>query len=378
MKTCLLVWVVVSIFSVEGRSNDALLTNRYVVPPTFLTWGKGPATPFVLRTRETAQSILQESGGVQFGPGASAVYNPNTSHLIVRNTESQMEKVAALLDKSIAQVSYQIYLVMWVVESDLPLVENRDDPSVVENIVASPLATPAERLESFLKNPALGNDSDLSQDSKLVIRRVLTEPQFQLAIRAHSATDSTTVSTAPSIMVRSSKTAVLRIGDHAVGVIAKEAFNQTALTLDLFVRRPGTGDQERTVATGRVVIPDGSVVVLSRKDSEGKYTTTYLKAEMMDPAGLRLNPTKAVTAVFDQKVELPKIYGYLSPDAIAAAITASDEAALQGSRYLADGKIAEAEAEYRKALHLLPENEATKQRERAYLKQWLRTVRAGK
>ena len=84
-----------------------MFTRTFRVPPTFLTRNSYPAAigedPFApaevdRRNRpRTAKDIL-ESVGVTFGEGASAFYDPRTSSLIVRNTESNMELVDAYVE----------------------------------------------------------------------------------------------------------------------------------------------------------------------------------------------------------------------------------------------------------------------------------------
>jgi len=89
-----------------------LYTNVYQVPPTFLNAGgsgdggaSGPVDPFApdagggaaLSARPDARQIL-ERAGVTFGEGSSAVYNPATGQLIVRNSQDQMELTEAMVE----------------------------------------------------------------------------------------------------------------------------------------------------------------------------------------------------------------------------------------------------------------------------------------
>jgi general secretion pathway protein D len=105
-----------------------LFTNVYVVPPTFLSaaaggdggggGGAAPADPFAdtgdaggagPKARRTAKDILTEAG-VTFAPGTSAIYNPGTSQLIVRNTQDQMELVEAYIETIKGKAEKQIYI----------------------------------------------------------------------------------------------------------------------------------------------------------------------------------------------------------------------------------------------------------------------------
>ncbi len=89
-----------------------LYTNVYQIPPTFLNAGGGsdggaggPVDPFApdagggatLSARTDAKQIL-ERAGVTFGEGSSAIYQPGSSQLIVRNTGDQMELVEAMIE----------------------------------------------------------------------------------------------------------------------------------------------------------------------------------------------------------------------------------------------------------------------------------------
>ena len=90
-----------------------LYTNVYRVPPTFLNSAAGsggaaagPVDPFAapsgaggggLASRVTAREILEQAG-LTFGEGATAMYDPSSGQLIVRNTQDQMELVEAFVE----------------------------------------------------------------------------------------------------------------------------------------------------------------------------------------------------------------------------------------------------------------------------------------
>lgn len=72
-----------------------LSTNVYVVPPTFLSLE--PDRRDADRLRPTAREILA-GAWIEFPEGASAIYNPATSQLLVRTTDDQMALVEAYVD----------------------------------------------------------------------------------------------------------------------------------------------------------------------------------------------------------------------------------------------------------------------------------------
>ncbi|HXX41710.1 MAG TPA: type II and III secretion system protein, partial [Chthoniobacterales bacterium] len=115
----------VSIIPLSEQSND-LITKEYRVPPGFIsssvnfgasalsqgayktggTTAGGTAKDtqestggHQLVTRETAKDFL-ESQGVPFPPGASANFLPQSSRLIVRNTQDNLELVDALVEQA--------------------------------------------------------------------------------------------------------------------------------------------------------------------------------------------------------------------------------------------------------------------------------------
>ncbi len=110
----------VSIIPISEQSND-LFTKEYRVPPGFISSsvnvGANPLERPVSRTggtgkdtqettggqqlvnRQTALDFLKDQG-VPFPPGASANFLPQSSRLIVRNTEENLELVDALVEQA--------------------------------------------------------------------------------------------------------------------------------------------------------------------------------------------------------------------------------------------------------------------------------------
>ncbi|MDF1811938.1 MAG: M56 family metallopeptidase [Verrucomicrobiales bacterium] len=95
-----------NIFTLLPKANENdIYTNVYAVPPTFVTRStQAEGDPFApggddtpLKKRHSAKKILSEAG-ITFPEGTSAIYNPGTSHLIVRNTADQMQLVDAYID----------------------------------------------------------------------------------------------------------------------------------------------------------------------------------------------------------------------------------------------------------------------------------------
>lgn len=253
-----------------------LFTNVYVVPPTFLSTdtggggggGAAAADPFAdpvdagggggIVGRPTAKSIL-ENAGITFSTGATAIYNPATSQLIVKNTQDQMELVEAYIDSIVQGVEKQIYITSRFVE----IAEEDADELGFDwllgpfNLGSTPrvfgaggtngnVSNPAGAADFSFVNPAnalpvgfnpvtAGNRSGFQAiDSNSIdaliseasgtadaasaispaifgIAGVFTDPQFQVMIRALSQKKGVDLLSAPSVMARSGQRAKIEV-----------------------------------------------------------------------------------------------------------------------------------------------------------------------
>jgi general secretion pathway protein D len=247
-----------------------LFTNVYVVPPTFLSTdggggapaaGGGAADPFAdpvaaggatLGGRRNAKQIL-ESAGISFAGGASAIYNASTSQLIVRNTQDQMELIEAYIESIIQGVEKQIYITARFVEIseqdgeelgfDWQLGQFSFDGSKNKLVGAGGTGgnqTGADVASNFPfpignTNPVTagnrsggqainGNSIDaliaaangLGATTPVApavfgIAGILTDPQFQVVIRAMSQKKGVDLLSAPSVMARSGQRAKIEV-----------------------------------------------------------------------------------------------------------------------------------------------------------------------
>lgn len=253
-----------------------LFTNVYVVPPTFLSMGGGAgggggaaaaADPFaapvetgnaVLQGRKTAKEIL-EGAGISFGTGASAIYNPGTSQLIVRNTQDQIELVEAYIDSIITGVEKQIYITSRFVEiaeedgqelgfdwllggfnlgsaprvfagggttgnqvgtatsNDFSFINPGTQIPVGNLPVTAGNRSGSQALDGntidALIAAASGTDAAASTVAPAVfgIAGVFTDPQFQVVIRALNQKKGVDLLSAPSVMARSGQRAKIEV-----------------------------------------------------------------------------------------------------------------------------------------------------------------------
>lgn len=97
----------------ESEPTDVLITKQYKVPPGFignLPGGGGgaalpgggmtnvaPGSQSAIAERSGAREFL-ESQGVTFPPGASAIFLPSSSRLIVKNTQGNLDIIDALVE----------------------------------------------------------------------------------------------------------------------------------------------------------------------------------------------------------------------------------------------------------------------------------------
>ena len=182
-----------------------LYTNIYTVPPNFLTAEPGgsvwrdandPFAPGYRPAQQRSAKEVLEAGGITFGEGCSAIYNPGTSQLIIRNTQDQMKLVEAYIDSIVGQVEKQIYVTVREIRVDKDI-KNRllgnqfSDETLKKERV--PLLNSEERawaFESFrdFERELTSPPRDLKKLShgKNTISAQLTDPQFQVLIRALS------------------------------------------------------------------------------------------------------------------------------------------------------------------------------------------------
>ncbi|MFZ4765493.1 MAG: hypothetical protein ACOYMN_11110, partial [Roseimicrobium sp.] len=181
-----------------------LLTRVFRVPPDFLSDGKGPQDPFsgnpggsTLSTKKTAKTLLTERG-IRFPEGASAVFNPATSQLIVKNTAANMDRIAMELEslKGEREVHQkQVYVTTkWV-----------EFPATSEDTARS----------TDVGHSLLGN---ADQDSS-----ILSDPQFQVVMRGLSQKKGVNLMVAPSVTTRIGQRATVEVSRDFFGKAHAEA-----------------------------------------------------------------------------------------------------------------------------------------------------------
>ena len=251
-----------------------MFTRTFRVPPDFQNTGSddggaganvddpfAPAAATVgggLKTKKNAKEIL-EATGVTFGEGASAIYSPRTSTLIVRNTQSNMELVEAYVESIRDSIAKQILITSKFVEVtqqntdelgfdwllggfNIPgsnrafgaggtvgnQLANGLDPNnysfVPPTGAANPVPTGVNPITSGLRsggnaissNAIDGLLNEVQVPTNIApgifgLAGVFTDPQFQVVIRALNQKKGADLMSAPSVVTRSGQRAKIEI-----------------------------------------------------------------------------------------------------------------------------------------------------------------------
>jgi beta-lactamase regulating signal transducer with metallopeptidase domain len=159
-----------------------LYTNIYSVPLEILSSNS--------EEPHTAREKL-ESMGITFGPGADAIFNPDTSRLTVRNTIDQMELVEAYLESVLPKASMNREGKASLPLMSLPtLREAPESPPTIESIIqhlpeaVSPLT--AQQLDTKVPNSYYFDYAYPPQPGKRIWRRIDNETWHEIYPDGHT------------------------------------------------------------------------------------------------------------------------------------------------------------------------------------------------
>jgi general secretion pathway protein D len=263
----------VSIIPISEQSAD-LITKEYRVPPGFIStsvnlgmsalsqgaYKTAPGAPtgtakdtqettggHQLVNREGAKEFL-ESQGVPFPPGASANFLPQSSRLIVRNTQDNLELVDALVEQASVAGPRQVEIESKFIEitqnnlkelgfdwllgkfniandprirgaggtsgtgtpvsaSNFPFSTTGEFPVTADNRSGN-LAISANALDALLF-PSMGASS--AAPGIFSVAGVFTDPKFQVVIRALNQKKGVDLLSAPKVTTKSGQRAVIEI-----------------------------------------------------------------------------------------------------------------------------------------------------------------------
>jgi len=396
------------------QAEPEIRTHTYVVPPTFLkvnpdgTRGWYPATEspqerYRSRQRETARptaKAILEDAGIEFPSGASAIYNPATSQLIVKNTPEQLARVEAYIDTIRSGVEKQLYLTvrelrfrgdlkdhfdaasrdtdfriyvdeilpnLWPVSDEAPVLSEGKIARVVDSYDSfrEELSRPPRSPEELLESRRLGRATTLS------------DPQFQVLIRFLSQIGGVELDSFPSVMVLPGQPAFVQVEDFRLGAIPVLGEAESLIDLDLFIPERGKALYDPGTSTLRpsasVTLADGNTVAIAEKNASGENRVLFVTAQLMDPAGMPIStalpppvpPPMPETADSSQADDRETGSTKLSPED-HDSVRQADEFAIKASRLLGDGASIEASYLFERALETLPRHETTDSRRRAY------------
>jgi len=256
---------------------DELITKDYKVPAAFMAsapdvgGGAGALNAPASRSGGGRQSNGEGTGdapqiapyqnamtfltneGVQFPPGASAVYFPSSSHLIVRNTASNLELIDAIVENSQPPVPTQVSIEAKFVE-----IQQQNQKELTMNVLLGqmsigghrifgaggttgngvptnasdyPLALPAagsplqeQPLGSGLRSGNYAISADAIQallfpstagmsvaPAVLGVGSVLSDPTFQVVLRALDQKKGVDLLSAPRVTTKSGQRAVIEV-----------------------------------------------------------------------------------------------------------------------------------------------------------------------
>ena len=270
----------VSVIPITEQSND-LITKQYRVPPGFISTGVLPGTSLLQRgAYKTAQSTALPAGtgkdtqestggqqlvnregakefleaqGVPFPEGASANFLPESSRLIVRNTQDNLDLVDALVEQANLAVPKQVEIESKFVEitqnnlkelgfdwllgpfkvgskgafgsggtsgtgtpvdpANYPFVDPLTQQPIGQNPVTAGnrsgnAAISANALDALLF-PSMG--ASTVAPGIFGLAGVFTDPQFQVVIRALNQKKGVDLLSAPKVTTKSGQRAVIEI-----------------------------------------------------------------------------------------------------------------------------------------------------------------------
>ncbi|MEM6916389.1 MAG: LysM peptidoglycan-binding domain-containing protein [Verrucomicrobiota bacterium] len=292
MKASGLVIVLTVMVGLNPVAGGELFTNAYSVPPTFLHTGDPFAENEGSDAQPTNAKEILETAGISFPEGASAIYVPKTSQLVVRNTEEQMELVEAYVEAIKTGIEKQIYLTLREVTFSGEVWEDLELDYLFRLSPPRPFPGDARVLDSreAFKEELSGPPSKLKWAKSAGIKNIdiLTDPQFQLLIRALREREGVELLEAPSVMTLSGRPVISQQEDRRYGVIPVLGSDEYSIELEIFLPEHGealfeTGDPLKTPIHEHIY--DGQTVGISREDKGGVLRIVFVKAQVMDPAG---------------------------------------------------------------------------------------------
>ncbi|MDF1816084.1 MAG: hypothetical protein P1V20_28040 [Verrucomicrobiales bacterium] len=267
----LLLWI----SGVQQGVSEQFMSRTFTVSPAF--------TDTTGASNQTARVVL-ESAGIKFPKGSSAVFNPVSSTLTVKNHAAELEKVSVFVKDTNDLVQKQVYVTTKVFRSEAPFFNHGQvwSTSQIEKSKTQSITLPKEAGLSFLSAPEL---PESVSSAYIPVNGIFTEPQFQVLLRALAKEKKFDLIAAPSVMIRNGEFGLCRRGDYALGVEPVIGADGYTLNLGIYLRSQANPSRkvQRAVSASSITIWSGQIVAFIEKISETSYITTFVKAEIQDP-----------------------------------------------------------------------------------------------
>ncbi len=278
-------------------SAEDLYTNAYVVPPTFLRTGEPAADPFAPQpfvpaiggNNPTAKSIL-ENAGITFGAGASAIYNPKTSQLIVRNTEDQMELVEAYLEVIKSGIQQQMRLeIRFASLNGIPDTDEVFKILRPKDAICRAASPDFDYPEHFLA--ALRKESEAVAGTTREILGTFSEQQMAVILESLETRKKATLADPIERMCRSGQWIVIENDNRTIGI--STVLGADEFTVDVHTFLPSTAKPfEADIVKGYAVpdafsetVGDGQTLAISESGSEGEFEVIFISTSIVDGDG---------------------------------------------------------------------------------------------
>lgn len=225
--------------------DEELLVKVYEVHPGF----GGDERP--TNGAKNVRGLLESNYGVPQLEASTAVFNPGTRQLIVRNTQANHELLETVLQSIAKTANLQIYT------------------------TARLLAIPNQAL----------NEVSLPADA-LVDNAIFEDPQVQVALRRLRQQGAETLA-APAIVTKSGQIGRIEVGTLAVEVqaIANPQKPEIDMAVEVAI---DTDSWER-----RIILPDLSSVLFVRKQANDQTLLMFLSGSILEPETTASEPTGA-------------------------------------------------------------------------------------
>jgi len=310
-------------------ANRDLFTNVYAVPPTFLAMGaaalaQGPdpfAPPLIIRPnrggKPTAKSVL-ESAGITFGVGASAIYNPKTSQLIVRNTQDQIELVEAYLEAIKMGGEQQMRLEFRMVAlNDIPASDELFNLLRPGGAICRAAPPTFDFPEDFLAE-LTEKSKPIAGVTREIIGTFSEEKTAAIFESLENKVDPTYLKLTTKLC-RSGQWNVVEIGERRVGISTVFGANAFAVDLHAFLPTAAT-PFEADIVKGHAIpdafsetISDGHTMAIAEKGPDKRFEVLFISSVIVDARGKPVRKVGARSHVVETNETLDSIaavYGF--------------------------------------------------------------------